>query len=37
MDWQKVLDELREAWTRLKPWVTDVSLYLDQARRAGKR
>jgi adenylosuccinate synthase len=36
MDWQKVLDELREAWTRLKPWVKDVSLYLDQARRAGK-
>ena len=36
MDWQKVLDDLREAWTRLKPWVKDVSLYLDQARRAGK-
>ena len=36
MDWQKVLDELRETWTRLKPWVKDVSLYLDQARRAGK-
>src|SRR5688572_26836542 len=36
MDWQKVLDELREAWTRLKPWVKDVSLYLDEARRAGR-
>ena len=36
MDWQKVLDELRQAWTRLKPWVKDVSLYLDQARRAGR-
>ena len=30
MDWQKVLDELREAWMRLKPWVKDVSLFLDR-------
>ena len=31
-----VLDEMRAAWERLRPMVTDVSLYLDQARRAGR-
>jgi adenylosuccinate synthase len=36
MDWQKVLDDLRAAWKRLGPWVRDVSLVLDETRRAGK-
>jgi adenylosuccinate synthase len=36
MDWRKVLDELRAAWDRLRPWVKDVSLYLDEARRDGR-
>ncbi len=33
---QQVLDELRAAWTRLQPWVKDVSLYLAEARRGGR-
>ena len=36
MDWQKVLGDLRTAWTRLKPWVRDVSLVLDETRKAGR-
>src|SRR3954471_19303883 len=36
MDWQKVLDDLRTAWTRLRPWVRDVSLVLDETRKAGR-
>src|SRR5687767_4530537 len=36
MDWQKVLGDLRTAWQRLKPWVRDVSLVLDEVRRDGK-
>src|SRR6187549_1827927 len=36
MDWQKVLDDLRTAWTRLRPWVRDVSLVLDETRKAGQ-
>src|SRR5215212_4936426 len=36
MDWQKVLDDLRTAWLRLRPWVRDVSLVLDETRRAGR-
>jgi adenylosuccinate synthase len=36
MDWQQVLSELRAAWTRLRPWVRDVSVYLAEARRAGR-
>ncbi len=36
MDWRRVLDHLRTAWVRLKPWVKDVSLYLAEARRAGR-
>ena len=35
MDWRTVLDDLREAWTRMRPWVRDVSVYLAEARRAG--
>ena len=33
MDAQQVLDDLALAWTRMKPWVTDVSLFLDRARQ----
>ena len=36
MDWQKVLDDLRTAWKRLQPWVRDVSLVLDETRKAGQ-
>ena len=36
IDWRSVLDDLMRAWDRLEPRVRDVSLYLDEARRAGK-
>ncbi len=36
MDWQKVVDDLRQAWQRMKPWVKDVSVYLAEARKAGR-
>jgi adenylosuccinate synthase len=36
MDWRQVLDELGRAWERMAPWVTDVSLFLERARRAGR-
>ena len=36
MDAGQVLDELRAAWTRMAPWVTDVSLFLARARAAGR-
>jgi adenylosuccinate synthase len=36
MDAQHVLDELQRAWTRMSPWVTDVSLFLGRAREAGR-
>ena len=36
MDWRQVLDDLARAWERMAPWVADVSLYLDRARRAGR-
>ncbi len=36
MDWRRVLDDLRTAWVRLKPWVKDVSVYLTEARKAGR-
>src|SRR3954462_15559155 len=36
MDAQLVLDDLAKAWQRMKGWVTDVSLFLDRARSAGK-
>jgi adenylosuccinate synthase len=36
MDWRQVIDDLARAWTRMKPWVTDVSLYLARARQAGR-
>jgi len=37
MRWQDVLHDLRAAWGRLEPFVTDVSLYLSRAMAAGKR
>jgi adenylosuccinate synthase len=36
MDWKQVFEELRQAWTRMSPWVTDVSLFLARARAEGK-
>jgi adenylosuccinate synthase len=36
MDWRQVLDELKAAWQRLAPWVTDVSLFLARAQAAGR-
>jgi adenylosuccinate synthase len=36
MDAAQVLDELQKAWTRMAPWVTDVSLFLGRARQAGR-
>ncbi len=37
MDWRQVLDELDRVWLRLRPFVTDVSVLLDTAIRAGQR
>ena len=36
MDWRQVLDDLARAWSRMGPWVTDVSLFLARARAAGR-
>jgi len=36
MDWRQVIDDLKVAWTRMAPWVTDVSLFLARAREAGR-
>jgi adenylosuccinate synthase len=36
MDSRQVLEELARAWERMAPWVTDVSLFLDRARQAGR-
>ncbi len=36
VDWQAVLERVRTAWERLRPLVTDVSLFLDSARRDGR-
>jgi adenylosuccinate synthase len=36
MDWRQVLTELKTAWTRMAPWVADVSLFLARAREAGR-
>ena len=33
MDAETVLEELQRAWQRMSPWVRDVSLFLDHARR----
>src|SRR5919112_2052552 len=36
MDAGQVLEELARAWLRMKPWVTDVSVFLDRARQDGR-
>ena len=36
MDWRQVIEDLNRAWTRMAPWVTDVSLFLHRAREAGR-
>jgi adenylosuccinate synthase len=36
MDADQVIADVRQAWTRMAPWVKDVSLYLAQARKAGR-
>jgi len=36
MDARQVLDDLARAWQRMKPWTTDVSLFLDRARSDGR-
>jgi adenylosuccinate synthase len=36
MDWRQVFEELQRAWTRMSPWVTDVSLFLARARQAQR-
>ena len=36
MDAGQVLEELAHAWQRMKPWVTDVSVFLDRARQDGR-
>lgn len=36
MEADEVLAELRRAWQRMSPWVTDVSLFLARARAAGR-
>src|SRR5688500_7942424 len=35
-DAAQVLEELQKAWTRMGPWVTDVSLFLARARQANR-
>jgi adenylosuccinate synthase len=36
MDAEQVLADLAAAWKRMRPWVTDVSLFLARARAAGR-
>jgi adenylosuccinate synthase len=36
MDAAQVIADVRTAWTRMAPWVQDVSLFLDRARRSGR-
>jgi adenylosuccinate synthase len=37
IDWRSVHADLIKAWARLEPLVIDVSVYLDAARRDGRR
>jgi len=37
LDWHLVLDQLLAAWERMRPWVRDVSVFLAEARRGGRR
>jgi adenylosuccinate synthase len=36
MDWHTVLADLQRAWQRMRPWVKDVSLFLDEAMAARR-
>src|SRR5262245_8467032 len=36
MDADQVIADVRRAWTRMSPWVADVSLFLGRARKAGR-
>jgi adenylosuccinate synthase len=36
MDTREVLANLQRAWQRMSPWVTDVSVFLAEARKAGR-
>jgi adenylosuccinate synthase len=36
MDWKDVVARLEQAWVRMRPWVTDVSLLLARARKDGR-
>jgi adenylosuccinate synthase len=36
MDADQLLADLAQAWTRMSPWVADVSLFLARAREAGR-
>src|SRR6187200_2795939 len=36
MDWRQVLEDLARAWQRMSPWVRDVSVFLTEAREAGR-
>src|SRR6476620_10210569 len=36
MDAAQVIADVQTAWKRMRPWVKDVSLYLAQARQAGR-
>jgi adenylosuccinate synthase len=37
LDWRTVLEQLLAAWERMRPWVRDVSVFLAEARRSGRR
>ncbi len=37
MKWQDLIADLRTMWVRLQPLVTDVSLYVNEAMKAGTR
>ncbi len=37
VDWESVYSDLIAAWARLRPLVTDVSVYLETASRDGRR
>jgi adenylosuccinate synthase len=37
MKWERVLEDLRRMWPRLRPLVTDASLYLHRAMLDGRR
>ena len=36
LDWRAVHEQVCTAWSRIKPWVADVSLYLQRAVQAGR-